>query len=187
MALLTLVSLLDGIQDGLNGLSIQRLRFLRFGGIGVLVLGGFACPRLRLLVAFLLLVRRSAALVLLLLLFLRLLLPLLAFLLLVLLIFLILPLLLALLLLLALASLLVSLVSGSVSIGWQELLAVLSGADDGLAAQVILELRWPRAVAAFTTGALLSLAGALMQGSGGKRRRRTAPPAAPASRLIRCR
>jgi len=71
--------------------------------------------------------------------------------------------LLALLLTLTLASLLVSLVSGSVSIGGNELLAVLAGTGDTLATQVILELRGPRAVAAFTTGALLSVAGALMQ------------------------
>jgi len=67
------------------------------------------------------------------------------------------------LLLLALASLLTSLASGSVSVSWQELQSVLSGEGSELARQVILELRWPRAVAAFTTGALLSVAGTLMQ------------------------
>ena len=71
--------------------------------------------------------------------------------------------LLALLLVLALVSLLISLASGSVSVSWQALLSVLSGDGDELAKQVIMELRWPRAVAAFTTGALLSVAGALMQ------------------------
>jgi iron complex transport system permease protein len=71
--------------------------------------------------------------------------------------------LLVLLLVLALLSLLLSLVSGSVAISWQDLLAVLSGNGDTLATQLIMELRWPRAVAAFTTGALLSVAGALMQ------------------------
>lgn len=71
--------------------------------------------------------------------------------------------LLVLLLVLALLSLLLSLVSGSVAISWQDLLAVLSGNGDPLATQLIMELRWPRAVAAFTTGALLSVAGALMQ------------------------
>jgi len=73
------------------------------------------------------------------------------------------PTLLALLLLLTLISLLISLLSGSLSISWQELLLVLSGDGDALTTQVVLDLRWPRAVAAFTTGALLSLAGALMQ------------------------
>jgi iron complex transport system permease protein len=71
--------------------------------------------------------------------------------------------LLALLLVLALVSLLISLASGSVSVSWQALPSVLSGDGDELAKQVIMELRWPRAVAAFTTGALLSVAGALMQ------------------------
>jgi len=71
--------------------------------------------------------------------------------------------LLALLLILTLVSLLISLLSGSVTIGWQGLLAVLSGTGDAVATQIILELRWPRAIAAFTTGALLSVAGALMQ------------------------
>lgn len=69
------------------------------------------------------------------------------------------------LLLLAVASLLFSLASGSVETSWQELLAIITGGDPGnaLAAQVISELRWPRTVAAFTTGALLALAGSLMQ------------------------
>jgi len=69
------------------------------------------------------------------------------------------------LLLLTLASLLFSLATGSMAVSWQELLAVFSGADssNGLAKQVVMELRWPRAVAAFITGALLALAGGLMQ------------------------
>ena len=71
------------------------------------------------------------------------------------------------LLLLTLASLLFSLATGSVAISWQDLLAVFSGngvdGSNDLAAQVITELRWPRTVAAFTTGALLALAGSLMQ------------------------
>jgi iron complex transport system permease protein len=70
-----------------------------------------------------------------------------------------------LLLLLTVASLLFSLTSGSIVISWQELLAVISGTHSGneLTEQVLLELRWPRTVAAFTTGALLALAGGLMQ------------------------
>ena len=70
---------------------------------------------------------------------------------------------LALLLLLTLISLLISLTSGSVAIGWHDLRAVMSGEGDTLATQVVMELRGPRALAAFTTGALLSVAGALMQ------------------------
>lgn len=68
-----------------------------------------------------------------------------------------------LLFILTIVSLLFSLSTGSVDIGWHKLLAVLSGDNSDLAAQVVLELRWPRAAAAFTTGALLALAGGLMQ------------------------
>ena len=69
------------------------------------------------------------------------------------------------LLLLTLASLLFSLASGSIAVSWQELLAAFSGTDTGneLARQVVLELRWPRTLAALVTGALLALAGGLMQ------------------------
>jgi len=71
------------------------------------------------------------------------------------------------LLLLTLASLLFSLATGSVVISWQDLLAVFPGTgidgSNNLAGQVITELRWPRTVAAFITGALLALAGCLMQ------------------------
>ena len=71
------------------------------------------------------------------------------------------------LLLLTLASLLFSLASGSVAVSWQDLLAIFPGTtiDGGndLAGRVVLELRWPRTVAAFITGALLALAGGLMQ------------------------
>lgn len=67
------------------------------------------------------------------------------------------------LLLLALACLLVSLVTGSIAVSWQELLAVLSGEGNPIETRVVMELRWPRAAAAFTTGALLALAGGLMQ------------------------
>jgi iron complex transport system permease protein len=69
------------------------------------------------------------------------------------------------LVLLTLASLLFSLASGSVAISWQELLAAFSGTGNGngLAGQVVTELRWPRTAAAFITGALLALAGGLMQ------------------------
>ena len=67
------------------------------------------------------------------------------------------------LLLATLASFLFSLSSGSVEVGWQQLLAAMTGDTQGLAERVIIELRWPRAAAAFTTGALLALAGGLMQ------------------------
>jgi iron complex transport system permease protein len=69
------------------------------------------------------------------------------------------------LLLLTVASLLFSLASGSVAVSWQELLAIFTHVDsgNGLVEQVVMELRWPRTAAAFTTGALLALAGGLMQ------------------------
>jgi len=67
------------------------------------------------------------------------------------------------LLLATLASFLFSLSSGSVDVGWQELLTAITGDTQGLADRVVIELRWPRAAAAFTTGALLALAGSLMQ------------------------
>jgi iron complex transport system permease protein len=72
-------------------------------------------------------------------------------------------LLLVILLLLAAISLVFSLLYGSVDTGLDALLAVLSGNGDGLIRQIVLELRWPRTAAAFTTGALLAVAGALMQ------------------------
>ncbi len=68
-----------------------------------------------------------------------------------------------LLLLLSAASLLSGLLSGSVDIRLEELLAVLSGQVDSLQSRVLLELRWPRVAAAFVTGALLGTAGTLMQ------------------------
>jgi iron complex transport system permease protein len=64
--------------------------------------------------------------------------------------------------LLSFVSLLLALATGSVAVGLADILAVLSGSD-GLAAQVILDLRLPRALAAFACGGLLALAGALMQ------------------------
>jgi iron complex transport system permease protein len=73
-----------------------------------------------------------------------------------------LPLLLS-LLLLAACSLLFSLVTGSMETGFRQLADALFGDEPELAGRVILELRWPRAAAAFITGGLLSLAGGLMQ------------------------
>ncbi|GAB6044123.1 FecCD family ABC transporter permease [Endothiovibrio diazotrophicus] len=65
--------------------------------------------------------------------------------------------------LLALLLLLYALSAGSVTTGWRETLAVLAGGGDGIDRAVILELRLPRALSAFAAGALLALAGALMQ------------------------
>lgn len=67
-----------------------------------------------------------------------------------------------LLLTLAVASLLAALAAGSVSLSPAELLGALGG-EPGLARDVVMELRLPRALGAFAVGGLLALAGALMQ------------------------
>ncbi|MBW5801494.1 FecCD family ABC transporter permease [Halomonas elongata] len=70
------------------------------------------------------------------------------------------------LVLLALAALLsqgLALALGSVSLSPDALLAVLGGGGESLHRTLVLDLRLPRALAAFGTGALLALAGALMQ------------------------
>lgn len=64
---------------------------------------------------------------------------------------------------LLIAALVFALGWGSVSLPPRVVLATLVGGGDDLARTVILELRLPRAVAAFVTGGLLALAGALMQ------------------------
>ncbi len=72
------------------------------------------------------------------------------------------PALFVLLLGLAAASLLAALASGSVTLSLAELARALGG-EPGLARDVLLELRLPRALGAFAVGGLLALAGALMQ------------------------
>ncbi|MGJ8687015.1 MAG: FecCD family ABC transporter permease [Spongiibacteraceae bacterium] len=52
---------------------------------------------------------------------------------------------------------------GSVSLSTAEIWAVLDGGGEPLHRTLILELRLPRALAAFATGGLLAVAGALMQ------------------------
>ena len=65
---------------------------------------------------------------------------------------------------LAICSLILALLSGSVAIRWSELWTALGGPQTDLSTQsLILELRLTRALSAFATGGLLSLAGALMQ------------------------
>lgn len=72
-------------------------------------------------------------------------------------------LLLAALLALACASILISLHAGSVPVTWEQLWATVTGGGRGLTREVILELRLPRTGAAFVAGALLAVAGTLMQ------------------------
>lgn len=73
-----------------------------------------------------------------------------------------LPLLLILGLLAALA-LLLALVVGSVTVAPTELPSILFGEGDGIAREIVLQLRLPRALAAFAVGGLLALAGVQMQ------------------------
>jgi len=61
------------------------------------------------------------------------------------------------------ASLLVALLLGSVDIPLTQVLATLAGAGDALTHSILFELRLPRALAAFACGALLALAGSLLQ------------------------
>lgn len=65
--------------------------------------------------------------------------------------------------LVALASVVVALRSGSVAVSWAALWAALSGTGSGIEAELVLNLRLPRALAGFTAGALLAVAGSLMQ------------------------
>jgi iron complex transport system permease protein len=71
--------------------------------------------------------------------------------------------LLALLAVTAIASLLLALSIGSLNLAPGQLLAALFTPDDTLASRILWELRLPRAFTAFAVGALLGLAGALMQ------------------------
>ncbi len=64
------------------------------------------------------------------------------------------------LILVAAASMILALGSGSIRIGWAE---ILSGKASALDYELLLHLRLPRAINAFTTGALLAMSGALMQ------------------------
>ncbi len=57
----------------------------------------------------------------------------------------------------------ISLLIGSVDISIKQLLHTLWAQDDSLVSSVVLELRLPRTVVGFMVGAMLALAGALMQ------------------------
>ncbi|GAB1413258.1 hypothetical protein MASR1M97_19940 [Candidatus Desulfobacillus denitrificans] len=65
--------------------------------------------------------------------------------------------------LVGLASLVVALAAGSLPVSAGDLGAALLGDRSTVAAEVVRELRLPRALAAFACGGLLALAGALMQ------------------------
>ncbi len=53
--------------------------------------------------------------------------------------------------------------SGSIDVGWGRLWQILAGNGGGMEQQLVMELRFPRALSAFATGGLLALAGALLQ------------------------
>lgn len=74
-----------------------------------------------------------------------------------------LPALFAILLGLSGAALLIALMAGSVPLHPVGVLNVIAGGGDTLERTLVLDLRLPRALAAFATGGLLALAGALMQ------------------------
>lgn len=63
----------------------------------------------------------------------------------------------------ALVAVLIALRAGSVGAGWGDVFAALTGPVDSTLTAVVRELRLPRALAAFASGGLLALAGALMQ------------------------
>ena len=63
----------------------------------------------------------------------------------------------------ALATFAFALAIGSSRVTMLDLLQVLFSSNDSLASEIVLKLRLPRALAAFATGGLLALAGALMQ------------------------
>jgi iron complex transport system permease protein len=60
-------------------------------------------------------------------------------------------------------SFLFAILHGSTILTWLDVWRALGDQDAGAAKAIIVELRWPRALAAFTVGGLLALAGALLQ------------------------
>jgi iron complex transport system permease protein len=64
---------------------------------------------------------------------------------------------------LAMASVAIALSVGSGPVGPAELMQLIAGGADDTAREILLQLRLPRALAAFGTGAALGMAGALMQ------------------------
>jgi iron complex transport system permease protein len=68
-----------------------------------------------------------------------------------------------LLVLLSAVCLAAALLKGSAQISVEQVISVLTGAGDPMARTILLDLRLPRALAAFTTGGLLALAGSYMQ------------------------
>ena len=65
--------------------------------------------------------------------------------------------------LLAVVSLGISLMSGSVDLGWRDISSALFSPDTSVQTQILREIRIPRTLSAFTTGGLLALSGVIMQ------------------------
>jgi iron complex transport system permease protein len=63
----------------------------------------------------------------------------------------------------AFAAIALALATGSTRLALPELLQALVSRGDGVAGEIVMRLRLPRALAAFSVGGLLALAGALMQ------------------------
>jgi iron complex transport system permease protein len=63
----------------------------------------------------------------------------------------------------ALLSMLFALASGSADLGLADAIRVLAGSAPDAAHALVAELRWPRALTAFSVGGLLAIAGVLMQ------------------------
>jgi len=61
------------------------------------------------------------------------------------------------------ASIALALAIGSVHVPLRDLMSVLGGGGDAARAAIVLDLRLPRALSAFATGALLALSGAILQ------------------------
>lgn len=64
---------------------------------------------------------------------------------------------------LAVVSLALALVAGSVKVGFADVVAALLGRDDGVAGEIVRNLRLPRGLAGFACGGVLAIAGALLQ------------------------
>ena len=63
----------------------------------------------------------------------------------------------------AILTLLLALMVGSVTVAPHQLPSILFGEEEGVAREIVLQLRLPRALAAFAVGGLLALAGVQMQ------------------------
>ena len=67
------------------------------------------------------------------------------------------------LILLAAVAMVMAVATGSSETGFADLLDLLRGDDDAVSRNILLQLRGPRTLAAFGTGAMLAIAGVLMQ------------------------